>query len=63
MHFLRNGARSSPFGAALTAACVNFVVAAPVAADALLTANITVWVCGVSFFFFFDGILNCFGLW
>ena len=53
MHFLRNGVRSSAFGAALTAACVAncVVVVAAVAAESLLTANITVLVCGVSFFF------------
>ena len=42
--------RASPFGAAVTAACVNCVVAAAAcAADALLTANIARLSRGVSF--------------
>ena len=50
MHFLRSGVRSSPFGAALTAACVNFVVAAAVAADALPTGTFPFFGRGVSVF-------------
>ena len=51
MHFLDNGVRSSPFGAALTAACVaNCVAAAACAADALLTGNLAVLARFVSVF-------------
>ena len=51
MHSLGNGVRSSPFGAAETAAWVaNCVVAAAAcAADALLTGSLTVFARGVSF--------------
>ena len=47
MHFLGNGVRSSPFGAALTAACVaNFVaVAVSGAADALPTGTLPAFGC------------------